>query len=152
MIEITYLILAFAFQSTLICYFALRKWRFEQALHYGWIVYAAVIPAGVISLFLLMSGASWYFYLGGFTYLLWASYGYYIEYIRDIHWRSPVQWTVFIPYITLYLTSAVFFWWPAALIYKPLWYVYGALFLVSTILNVISHRGNLQFNYMEGTS
>jgi hypothetical protein len=150
--DITYLIMAFVFQSILICHFALRKFRFEQVIHYGWIVYAAGIPFALVSLFLLLSGASWYFYLGGFIYLLWAVYGYIVEYVRNIEWRSPIRWAIFGPYITSYLAAIMFFWWPVALIYKPLWYLYGVLFLVSTILNLVSHQGHTQYKYKEGVT
>jgi hypothetical protein len=47
---------------------------------------------------------------------------------------------LFGPYIVLYLATVMFYWWPLALIYKPLWYAYAILFIVSTILNITSHQ------------
>ncbi len=44
------------------------------------------------------------------------------------------------PYVFLYLATVMFYWWPLALVSKPLWYVYAFLFMISTILNVTSHR------------
>jgi hypothetical protein len=34
----------------------------------------------------------------------------------------------------------MFYWWPLALISRPLWYIYAVLFIVSTVLNVSSHQ------------
>ena len=43
------------------------------------------------------------------------------------------------PYVTLYLVTLMFYWWPLGLLGRPLWYAFGALFVMSTILNVTSH-------------
>jgi hypothetical protein len=131
---------SFLFQIILVFHFALRKWRFKTAIRYGWIVYVLSIPAAAISILILVRGKSWGLWLGGFIYIIWAIYGYYVEYIKKIQWRSPIYWPVFGPYIVLYLATVMFYWWPLALIYKPLWYAYAILFIVSTILNIASHQ------------
>lgn len=138
--ETLFVVTAFLFQLILIIHFALRKWQFDLAMRYGRIVYALSIPAAVISIIILLGGKSWSFWLGGFIYLIWAGYGYIVEYVKGIEWRSPIRWSIFGPYITLYLATVMFYWWPLALIYKPLWYVYALLFVISTILNLTSHR------------
>jgi hypothetical protein len=67
---------SFFFQIVLIVHFAFRKRLFESySLKYGWLVYALCIPAAVISLVLLLGGKSWYFWLGGFLFVIYASYG-----------------------------------------------------------------------------
>jgi hypothetical protein len=139
-LETLFVISAFLFQVILIIHFALRKWRFDLALRYGWIVYMLGIPAAALSLFILLSGKSWFLWLSGFIYLIWAIYGYSVEYVRGIQWRSPINWSVLGPYVILYLATVMFYWWPLALIYKPLWYIYAVLFLISTFLNVTSHQ------------
>ena len=149
--ETLFVVTAFLFQVILIIHFALRKWQFNLAMRYGMIVYALSIPAAALSLIILLGGKSWSFWLGGFIYLIWAVYGYTIEYVRGIQWRSPIQWSIFGPYITLYLATVMFYWWPLALIYKPLWYVYALLFVISTILNVTSHQRKEQFIPKEAT-
>jgi hypothetical protein len=138
--DLLFIAASFLFQILLIIHFALRKWRFASAIRYGWIVYALSIPATAISIIILAQGKSWGLLLGGFIYLIWAIYGYYVEYIRKIEWRTPIYWPVFGPYIVLYLATIMFYWWPLALIYKPLWYAYAILFIVSTILNITSHQ------------
>jgi hypothetical protein len=135
---------AFLFQAILIVHFTLRKWRFELANRYGWLVYALSIPFTILSIVLLLNGKNWYLWLGGFMYLIWGIYGFWIEYVRKIEWRDPIRWTVFSAYIFLYLSTVMFFWWPLALIYKPLWYVYAILFTINTFLNISSHKRKLQ--------
>ena len=50
---------AFLFQVVLIIHFAMRKWRYDLALHYGWIVYALSIPASMISLLFWLNSKPW---------------------------------------------------------------------------------------------
>jgi hypothetical protein len=143
-LEALFVASAFLFQSILIVHFTLRKWRFELAMRNGWLVYALSIPFTILSIVLLLNGKNWYLWLGGFIYLIWGIYGFWIEYVRKIEWRDPIRWKVFGPYIFLYLSTVMFFWWPLALIYKPLWYVYAILFTISTFLNITSHKRKLQ--------
>ena len=44
-LEILFVVSAFLFQIVLIIHFALRKWHFDLAMRYGWIVYALSVPA-----------------------------------------------------------------------------------------------------------
>ena len=120
----------------------MRKWRFESALQYGYLVYALGLPAAGVSLLLLLGGVTWSLWLGGFLYLVWAIFSYTVEYRMKIEWRSPIRWPVFGPYITLYLGTVMFYWWPLNLLWKPLWYAAAFLFVIETILNVTSHRQN----------
>jgi hypothetical protein len=139
-LEILFVLTAFLFQIVLIIHFALRKWRFDLAMRHGWIVYALSIPAAAVSILLLLGGMTWSLWLGGFIYLIWAIYGYSVEYIKKIEWRSPIRWSIGGPYVVLYLATVMFYWWPLALINKPLWYGYAVLFIISTLLNVTSHK------------
>lgn len=131
---------AFAVQIILVIHFAVRKRFFESyTIKFGWIVYALSIPAVVISIILLLSGKSWSFWLGGFLFLIYAAYGYYIDYVKQIPWRNPLVLSIMFPYVTLYLSMIMFYWWPLALISRPLWFVYAVLFIIGTILNITSH-------------
>jgi hypothetical protein len=140
-LEVLFVISAFLFQIILIIHFAMRKWYFNLAMRYGWIVYGLSLAAAAVSVLLLLGGKPWSLWAGGFIYLIWAIFGYIVEYIRDTQWRNPIRWSIFGPYVFLYLATAMFYWWPLALIRKPLWYVYAVLFIISTVLNVISHKG-----------
>ena len=94
----------------------------------------------VISVVLLLGGKPWLFWLGGFLYLAWAIVGYTVDYVREIHWRTPILWPVAGPYLLLYLATIMFYWWPLGLLSRPLWYVYAVLFAISTTLNLTSHQ------------
>lgn len=140
-LELLFVVTAFLFQIALIVYFAARKYAFDFALKYGWIVYALSLPAAGVSLILLLGGMPLSLWLGGFLYLTWAIFGYAVEYALGISWRHPVRWPIFIPYVILYLATAMFYWWPLGLVSRPLWFVYTLLFIVSTVLNIASHKG-----------
>jgi len=139
--RVLFVVWAFSFQAVLIVHYLLRRWAFETyVLKYGWIVYALSVPAVLVSLFLLLGGETWSLWIGGFICLVWAVYGYWVDYVQRIQWRNPIRWPVFGPYISLYLATIMFYWWPLGLISRPLWYVYAVLFVISTVLNVTSHR------------
>ena len=97
------------------------------------------IVAVVVSLNLWLMGATWSFWLAGVLHAVWALFGYRVEYIEHIEWRSPILWPVFGPYIFLYLATIMFYWWPLALIARPLWSAYAVLFVIATVLNMTSH-------------
>jgi membrane protease YdiL (CAAX protease family) len=145
-LETSFVVTAFLFHIVLIIHFAIRKWRFDLAIRYGPIVYALSIPALVVSVLLLLGGKTWSLWLGGLLYFIWAIYGYFVEYIRKIEWRNPICWSIFLPYVALYLSTIMFYWFPLLLVHKALWYVYALLYIISTILNVTSHKKpNLQW-------
>lgn len=99
------------------------------------------MPAAVGSVILLVRGVHWWFWLAGFLFLIWAAFGLTVEYILGItDWRGPViNWAIFVPYVLLYLATVMFYWWPLARIRGALWGVGAALFIISTVLNVMSH-------------
>ena len=139
-LDTLFVVCAFLFQAILILHFALRKWRFALALRYGPFVYALSLPAAVVSIILLLGGKPWSLWLSGFLYFLWAVFGYTVEYVKEIEWRNSVRWPILGPYVLLYLATVMFYWFPLALLYKPLWYAYAVLFCFSTYLNVTSHQ------------
>ena len=131
---------AFFFQIALIVHFAVRKRFFDSyTVKYGWIVYALCIPAVVISIVLLLGGKNLSFWLGGLLFLLFAVFGYWIDYVMRIQWRNPLQITIAIPYVVLYLSTAMFYWWPLGNLSRGLWLAVGILFVIGTILNIVSH-------------
>jgi hypothetical protein len=141
-LQTTFVLTAFLFQIALNLHFALRNWFFTAyIMKYGWCMYTLSVPAVMVSLFLLGGGMDWLFWLGGFIFFIWAMMGYIVEYRLGIEWRNPIRWSIFGPYILLYLAAVMFYWWPLAMIWKPLWYLYALLFVSSTILNVTSHKG-----------
>jgi len=139
-LDILFVMWAFFFQVVLIVHFAMRKRFFESYTQkFGWIVYALSIPAVVISVVLLLGGKTWSFWLGGFLFLLYAAYGYWIDYVKIIQWRKPLRLSIMFPYVFLYLGTVMFYWWPLGLLSRPLWVVFSVLFAIGTVLNVTSH-------------
>jgi len=138
--DILYIIWAFFFQIVLIVHFAIRKPFFESyTVKYGWIVYALAIPAVIISILILRAGKPWYFWIGGFLFAVYAAYGYWVDYVKQYAWRSPLQLEIVIPYVSLYLATVMFYWWPLIRLDRRLWIVYTVLFVIATILNIRSH-------------
>jgi len=139
-LDTLFVIWAFFLQIILIIHFALRKpFFYSYTKKYSWIVYALCIPAAVISIILLLGGKTWSFWIGGFLFLIYSAYGYWIDFVKKISWRNPLRKDIMFPYVTLYLSTIMFYWWPLALLYRPLWFVFGALFVIGTILNITSH-------------
>lgn len=134
-----FVVTSFFIQIVLLIYFAIRKWDFDTALFYGWIVYALALPAVIVSLVLLIKGKPWAFWLAGFLYTGWSILGYIVDIAQPVNWRAPIYWPVFIPYVLLYFLSLMFYWWPLGTIRRSLWYLYAVMFLASTILNISSH-------------
>jgi hypothetical protein len=139
-LDTLFVIWSFFLQIVLIIHFAIRKPLFESyTSKFGWIIYALCFPAAIISIILLINGKSWSFWLGGFIFLAWSAYGYWIDFHKRINFRNPLRKDIVFPYATLYLGTIMFYWWPLAILYRPLWNVYAGLFLISTFLNFRSH-------------
>ena len=139
-LDTIFMVWAFFVQIVLIIHFALRKRFFDSyTMKFGWLVYALAIPSAGISGLLLQGGKSWSFWLGGFIFLVYAAFGFWIDYIKKIQWRKPLIRRVMFPYVFLYLAAVMFYWWPLGILSRPLWMAFGVLFVLGTILNITSH-------------
>ena len=135
-----FVVWAFLFQIVLIVHFALRKPFLESyARKYGWLVYALCIPAAIISVILLRGGKSWTFWLGGFLFVIYAAFGYWVDFVAQIQFRKPLRLSIVFPYVFLYLATVMFYWWPLWPLSRLLWSVYTVLYVIATILNIRSH-------------
>ena len=139
-LDTLFVIWAFTLQIVLIAHFAVRKRFFESyTVKYGWLVYALCIPSIAVSIILLLGGKSWTYWLGGFLFTVYAAYGYWIDFIKQIPWRNPLRKDIMYPYVTLYLVTIMFYWWPLYPLSLLLWIVYAVLYVIATILNITSH-------------
>jgi hypothetical protein len=77
--------------------------------------------------------------LGGFLFLIYAIFGYYIDYVAQIQFRNPFQPLVAIPYVILYLVTVMFYWWPLWPLSRLLWGSYTVLYVIAMVLNIRSH-------------
>lgn len=135
-----FIVWAFLLQLLLIVHFAIRKPLLEiYTEKYGWIIYALCIPAVVISIVLMRGGKTWSFWLGGFLFLVFALFGYWVDYVAKTPFRNPLRLSVAIPYVFTYLATVMFYWWPLGFLSRPLWFIYAVLFVIATILNITSH-------------
>lgn len=138
-LETLFVLFAFLVQFVFVLFFALRKWAFMYAMRVGWMVYALGLPAALLSIALWQGGKSWSLVLAGLLHLVWGIFGYTVEQILHISWRTPIYWPVFAPYVLLYLATQMFYWFSVGMMSRPLWYLYALLFILSTFFNVTSH-------------
>ena len=135
-----FVVWAFIFQFVLIVHFAVRKFAFQSyTVKFGWIVYALCIPTVVISIILLRGGKDWSFWLGGFIFLIYSAFGYWVDYVSQVPWRNPLKFPILFPYVILYLSTIMFYWWPLGRLSRTLWFAYAILFIIATFLNITSH-------------
>ena len=134
-----FVIWAFVMQTCLIVLFAIRKTNLELILKHGWVFYLLCIPAVMVSIIMLRNGKGWSFWIGGFIFLVWAIFGYLVEYRLGLKWRNPIVLSILVPYVLLYLGTTMFYWFPLGILGRPLWYLYGVLFALGTYLNISSH-------------
>jgi hypothetical protein len=131
--------LSLGIQVMLVTFFALRKWDFAAAMQVGWFVYTLAIPAVALSVVLIRDAKPWYLPAAGFLFALWAVFGTIVDILHPIEWRSPILWSIFVPYVVTYTGSQMFYWWPLLRLHRPSWFVFAGLYAVSTLLNVSSH-------------
>lgn len=135
-----FVIWAFLFQIILIVHFAIRKPFFESYTQkFGWVVYALCIPAVIISVILWSGGKEWTIWLGGFLFLVYAVFGFWVDFVAKIPFRNPFRPWVALPYVILYLATVMFYWWPLWPLSRLLWGIYTVLYVIATVLNIRSH-------------
>jgi hypothetical protein len=69
----------------------------------------------------------------------WAIFGYVVDILRPINWRSPIRWQIFAPYLALYISAQFAFWIPLWLIWPGYWMIYAVLYTICTVLNISNH-------------
>jgi len=126
-------------QVVLVIFFALRKWNFAVATQVGWVVYGLAIPAAAQSVMLIKARKPWYLWTAGFLFAVWAAFGVVVDIIHPVAWRSPMLPSIFVPYVLLYITSQMFYWWPLLRVHRVSWCIFAALYSLSTFLNMTSH-------------
>jgi hypothetical protein len=136
------LFVAFAFlaQVLLIINFAARNWRPLLERRYGWLIYAMGIPGIGLGILFLARAQPWTVVAAPLVYAIWAAFGYYVDMVRQIKWRSPPRWPVFIPYVALFMAGQFLFWIPLWYVGLAYWIIYTVMYFLNTGLNIYSHR------------
>jgi len=130
-----------ASQVVLVAYFSGRRWRPRLVERYGWIAYAFAGLGLPVGLWLILGGQSWRLYVGPLLLAAWAALGAAVDLWRRIEWRTPIRWSVFVPYVGLYFWAQMFLWWPLLKVAWLAWACFTALFITNTALNIRGHFG-----------
>lgn len=142
--ELVFTAFGLLLQALLLGFFAGRRWAPRATERYGWIVYAFGMLGLPIGLWLLVDGQSWRLFAGPLLAAAWAGFGTWVDLVRPRPWRAPIDWPVLGPYFVLYLAAQMFLWWPLWDINRVAWVLYLALFVPSTLLNIVGHAGGGQ--------
>jgi hypothetical protein len=126
-------------QAVLVLFFAGRRWRPRAAERYGWVAYAFAALGLPLGIWLVAGGQSWRLFTGPLLLALWAALGCAVDLWLRIEWRTPIRWSVFVPYVGLYFWAQMFLWWPLWDLWRLGWAVYAVLFAANTALNLQGH-------------
>jgi hypothetical protein len=130
-----------ASQALLAGFFAVRRWVPELAQRFGWMAYIFATFGLLLGAWLALSGQSWRLWVGPILMGSWALLGAVVDLLRPVEWRSPIRWSVFVPYVALYFWGQMFLWWPLWNINRAAWTLFLALFVANTALNLRGHFG-----------
>lgn len=132
-----------ATQALLLAFFAARRWFPPLAGRFGWVAYAFAALGLPLGAWLLVSGQSLVLIVGPLLMATWALLGAVVDLWRPRQWRRPpVAWRVLIPYLAVYFVGQMFMWWPLWHIEQAAWVLFLALFVPSTVLNILGHAGH----------
>ncbi len=138
-LQTAFVTFALVIQMMLIGSFAARNWKPSIEEKLGWLVYAMSLPALILGVLFLVNDQPWYYWTATLLFAIWAAFGYVVDIFRPVKWRNPPKWSVFIPYVILFVFSLLAFWVPLWFIRPGLWIVYAGLYATHTALNIYSH-------------
>lgn len=140
MISPVFVGVAFLFQLLLLGDFLVRWWRPGVEQRYSQPIYGLFIVVGLVGgAAIVWAREPLNLWAGPILLLAWAIFGFVVDGTLQIPWRSPPLWSVFVPYVILYVLALFAFWMPLLEANRALGMAYGALLLLHTLLNVGSH-------------
>ena len=134
-----YVAFAFISQALLIFHFVALLWKPDLQKKWGWIVYASGLIALPLGVLLLASNLPWYFVFACVLFAGWVFFGYSVDILRPVQWRKPIRWSIFLPYVILYVSAQFAFWIPLWFIWRGYWILYTLLYVINTGLNISTH-------------
>lgn len=140
-LKVAFAIFALAVQGILAAHFAAYRWR--PALHrqWGWLAYAISLPGLALGGLCWLGHLPWVYWLAPALLAAWAALGYTVDLWRPVNWRVPLRWSIFVPYLALYLAAQFAYWIPLWSIGLGYWIAYTILYAVNTALNIPTHFG-----------
>jgi hypothetical protein len=139
-LQILFVLFAFAVQIILIADFAARVWKPPLELRWGWLIYTLIgMAALILGVLFVVNRQPWYLAAGPLLLTAWAALGYAVDIWRPVNWRNPPRWSIFVPYVGVYVTALLVMWVSMWFIGLAYWIAFGAMYAVHTGLNVYSH-------------
>ena len=140
-LQLLFAAFALILQTLLVLHFAALRWRPHLQRRWGWLVYAMSLPGLALGVLFWANNRPWYEWSAFLLFAAWAALGYTVDIWRPVNWRIPLRWSIFIPYLILYLAAQFAFWIPLWFIGAGYWASYTVLYALNTALNIPSHFG-----------
>ncbi len=140
-LKTAFAVFALVVQAGLAAHFAAYRWRPAWHRRWGWLAYALSLPGLALGLLCGLAQLPWVYWLAPGLLAAWAALGYTVDLWRPTNWRVPLRWSIFVPYLTLYLTAQFAFWIPLWSIGLGYWISYTLLYVLNTALNIPTHFG-----------
>lgn len=131
---------AFLMQALLLANFASRYLRPSLERQHGWVVYVTAMAGIVVAALLLLGGQPWSVVVGPVICAIWGAFGFLVDRVYGVEWRSPARPSILIPYVLLFIASQFGFWIPLWYVGREHWIAYTVTYSVNTLVNVLSHR------------
>ena len=126
-------------QACLVAFFAARRWAPGLAERFGWLAYAGAMLGMPLGAWLVASDQAEGLWVGPVLLGAWAVFGTVVDLWHRVEWRTPIRWSVLVPYVALYLGAQMFLWWPLWDIQRGAWLCFLVLFTANTALNLRGH-------------
>jgi len=139
-LQALFVVFAFLIQVLLVIDFTARNWKPSLERKYGWLIYAMGMPGIILGILFIAGDEPWYIVAAPLVYSIWAAFGYFVDRYQQVQWRSPPRWSVFVPYVALFMASQFFFWIPLWYIGLAYWIGYAVIYFLNTSLNIYFHR------------
>lgn len=115
-------------------FFVASRWLPRLADWLGWIAYSFSSLGLPLGGSFLLTGQPWWLSLGPIVFALWGGFALVANLWPRLRWQTTPGWRVLTPYIGLYLGGQLLLWLPLWSLWRTGWYLYAALFIITTVL------------------
>jgi hypothetical protein len=105
--------------------FLSRVWTGSRAINHllGYVIVALALPAAVALVAFVRTGAGWRQWIGPAVYLAFVVFMVAVEYVWSVEFRSPVRYSILVPYLLLFFGSILLMGLPMFRMNRRLWLV-----------------------------